>query len=270
MVYAAFLSAGSSIQIARQPRMRDRRRYKTKATISSPCVSGSTVEDGTLEVKDLSLTWDNGRKILRDISLTVPKGQFCMVVGPNGCGKSTLLRIIANLVFPDRGTVLAPKPVGIVFQDPSEQMLFPSVYMEVFSGNDAMVPYEERLNNTIETMKSVGIMDIAAKSTLDLSGGQKQRVATATMLVRQPQLMLFDEVTASLDPESRAGVLQLVRKILRERNIAGIWVTHVYEELPYADRIVVLKDGRIHIDGTYEHVCPRLKAMWADYGATEW
>ncbi|KAJ8905158.1 hypothetical protein NDN08_001668 [Rhodosorus marinus] len=219
--------------------------------------------DVALQVNDLSLAWSSGRPVLKGISFSVPKGQVCMVVGPNGCGKSTLLRLLHGLTYADSGKINIRSPVGFVFQDPSVQMLFPTVFMEVMSGTDEDAPMEERVELATNALKRTGMMHLANKPTLNLSGGQKQRIATATMLVRRPQFMLFDEVTASLDPEARVQMLEFAIGIVKELNIGSLWVTHVYDELECADRVIVLDSGAIIADGSLEEVKPTLSDLWA-------
>jgi len=102
-------------------------------------------------------------------------------------------------------------------------MLFPTVFMEVMSGTDEDAPMEERVELATSALERIGMIHLANKPTLNLSGGQKQRIATATMLVRRPQFMLFDEVTASLDPEARVQMLEFAIGIVKELNIGSLW-----------------------------------------------
>ena len=175
--------------------------------------------------------------VLQDVNLTVQPGEQCFILGPSGCGKSTLLRCIAGLL-PDEGCIewngplgaAHERPIGMLFQEPA---LFPhkNVWQNVAFGLKYKGVPKAEWRSTAETwLRIVGLEAHAEKKTDELSGGQRQRVSLARTLSAEPELVLLDEPLSALDRDLRDRLGADIRTILKERNIAAIWVTHDEEE----------------------------------------
>lgn len=203
-----------------------------------------------VRAENLSFTWPNGQVVLRDCSLAVPAGQFWMVLGTNGSGKSTLLRILAGLLVPQAGRCELAQPVGYVFQNPDHQLVMPSVAADV-----ALSLGTERLSATEVRQRvnlSLNLVDMGGfqqRPIYALSGGQKQRVALAGALAHQAQVLLLDEPTALLDPESQFDLVKVVRHLVQTQGITALWVTHRLEELDYCDGGFVIHQGQVVFEG---------------------
>lgn len=188
-------------------------------------------EDGyhsPISVRNLHFTWPNGRPGLRDISFDVAPGELAMVVGHNGCGKSTLLRVLRGLLNPTSGEVYLKSPCAFVFQNPDIQILMPSIGTDIALSlpNTGYKSKENVRKGVVRSMEAVGLTPpekFMRMSSHRLSGGEKQRAAIAAALAKEPDTILFDEITASLDPVSRAEILERVRSIICTERIAGIW-----------------------------------------------
>ena len=206
---------------------------------------------------------------LRDISLTVQRGEFFSLLGPSGCGKTTLLRIIAGLDFPDAGSVRLGdanaldipahlRPVNTVFQS---YALFPHLDVHgnvAFGLRMKKVPPVEVERRVQEALELVRISRLAKRSPADLSGGEKQRVALARALVNEPQVLLLDEPLAALDLKLRKELQQELRALQRRTGITFIYVTHDQDEaLSMSDRIAVMEHGQIVQLGTGEELYER-------------
>jgi energy-coupling factor transport system ATP-binding protein len=204
-----------------------------------------------LAVHNLHFQWPLAQvPLFQEFSLAVPRGQFWMVLGNNGSGKSTLFRLIAGLLDPLRGTIQYAPPLGYVFQNPDHQLVMPSVETDVAFGlaneNLTTKQIQERV---AEALDSVGLLDLRRRPIYALSGGQKQRVAMAGALARHSELILLDEPTALLDPENQQDLVQQVRRLVDERGITALWITHRLEELASADYGIVLNEGKISEQG---------------------
>lgn len=169
-----------------------------------------------------------------------------MVLGNNGSGKSTLFRLIAGLHKPLDGTIQYRSPLGYVFQNPDHQLVMPSVETDVAFGlaNEGFTAREVR-ERVAEALDSVGLLDLRRRPIYALSGGQKQRVAIAGALARHSELLLLDEPTALLDPDNQQDLVQQVRRLVDERGITALWITHRLEELASADYGIVLDGGKL-------------------------
>ncbi len=208
---------------------------------------------------------------LRDLSLAIPQGQFCTVVGVNGAGKSTLCYLLAGFVphfyhgeltgtAQVAGHDVAQTPlaemaadVGLVFANPFNQITGArfSVREEVAFGLENMgIPRAEMLARTEEMLALTGLSDLAERSPYALSGGQQQRLAIASVLVMRPRLLVLDEPTSQLDPAGTQEIFALLAKLVRRGETAVVLVSHELEWIgQHADRVVVLDDGRILADG---------------------
>lgn len=207
------------------------------------------------------------------VNFEIDEGSFVAVLGHNGSGKSTLAKMLNALYVPTQGKILVcgidtsdenrtydiRSQAGMVFQNPDNQLVSTVVEEDVAFGpeNMGVEPVEIR-RRVDEALRVVRMSDHAESAPHMLSGGQKQRIAIAGVLAMQPKVMIFDESTAMLDPMGREEVLSTVRRINRERGITVIWITHFMEEAAQADRVIVMDDGCIVMDGTPREVFSRV------------
>ena len=194
------------------------------------------------------------------ISLDIPSGQFVAILGPNGSGKSTLAKHLNVLLLPNEGTVWIDgkdthakerlweirSQVGMVFQNPDNQIIGTSVEEDVAFGPENKNIEPEKIRKIVETvLRKVKLWDRRKASPSILSGGQKQRLATADALAGLPACLVLDEPTAMLDPDSRKEVINIVKELNRKEGMTIILITHHTDEVVDADRIVLMKDGKI-------------------------
>ncbi len=212
-----------------------------------------------IEVKDLSFAWKSGQVVLDQCSLSVPRGEFWMLLGTNGSGKSTLLQLIAGLLVPQVGTIDIQGGLGIVFQNPDCQLVMPTVGADVAFGLVAekltLSQVRHRVN---EALTAVNLADLIRRPIYALSGGQKQRVAIAGAIARQIEVILFDEPTALLDPDSQLDLVAQVRELVKVRGLTALWVTHRLEELDYCDGAFLIENGRLVDQGDPARMRQRL------------
>jgi len=223
-----------------------------------------------VECRDLSreLLSEPRRFLVKDINFSVEPAEVLGVIGPSGAGKSSLLRLINRLDEPTEGTVLfhgqdyrtietasLRRSIGMVMQ---RAYLFPGTVAE----NLAFGPRQQGRtlsNREIDSLLAeVGLAGYATRDALTLSGGEAQRVAITRALANEPEVLLLDEPTSALDEASRGSVEQLLERLIRDRHLTCIWVTHSLEQArTMADRILVLDGGRIKAIGPAEEVLPR-------------
>ncbi|MCF8133448.1 MAG: energy-coupling factor ABC transporter ATP-binding protein [Synechococcus sp. Tobar2m-G35] len=197
-------------------------------------------------VDQLSFRWPDGSLALSHCSLTLPGPGLWMLVGDNGSGKSTLLRLIAGVLTPAGGQIHCPSPPALVFQNPDHQLLLPGCGSELlFHRPEGAAPGAPARRQDVETtLARVGLAGYAGRPIHSLSGGQKQRLAIASALISGARLLLLDEPTALLDPESQADVLALIRELCSgEAPLTALWVTHRLEELDRCDGALLLQRG---------------------------
>ena len=215
---------------------------------------------------------DEGQKAvyaLRGVDLTIEKGSFVVVLGHNGSGKSTLAKTFNAVLLPAGGKVWVEgmdtldqelllairQRVGMVFQNPDNQIVANVVEEDVaFAPANLGVPTEEIRRRVDEALKAVGMDQFVTHAPHLLSGGQKQRIAIAGVIAMEPACIVLDEATAMLDPIGRREVLSTVHRLNREKDITVILITHHMNEAEDADRVVVMNDGRVDLDGTPEEV----------------
>lgn len=202
--------------------------------------------DGAIAVNQLTFQWQPGEFVLQDCSLQVPMGEFWMLLGRNGSGKSTLLRLLTGLMEPQSGYIQLLQPLGFVFQNPDHQLVMPTVGADVAFGlvSEQLSPPEIR-RRVDEALSAVGLQSMKRRPIYGLSGGQKQRVAIAGAIARHSQVLLLDEPTALLDPDSQLELVIQVQQLVKTRGIAALWVTHRLEELDYCDGAFILEKGRV-------------------------
>ncbi|PSN18986.1 LuxR family transcriptional regulator [filamentous cyanobacterium CCP5] len=188
-------------------------------------------------------------------------GEFCMLLGSNGSGKSTLLRILAGLLIPKSGSYHIKQPVGFVFQNPDHQLVMPTVGADVAFGlvGEQLSVAETKIR-VDEALDAVNLLHLKRRPIYALSGGQKQRVAIAGALARHCSVLLLDEPTALLDPDSQLELVDQVRGLVKERGLTALWITHRLIELDYCDRAFLLKNGQVTAEGTAQDLKRSLTA----------
>ncbi|PYZ91886.1 energy-coupling factor transporter ATPase [Salipaludibacillus keqinensis] len=203
--------------------------------------------------------------VLKDIWLTVPTGEWLTILGHNGSGKSTLAKFFNALLVPTEGGVIScgmdtkdehqwtniRRQVAMVFQNPDNQIVAPTVEDDVAFGlENAGIPYDEMRERVYSSIERLGLKGLETQEPHSLSGGQKQRVALAGALALKPRIIVLDEATSMLDPTGKKEVLAMVQKLKEEENITIISITHDVSEAMIADRIVVLNEGQLVLEGT--------------------
>ncbi len=208
-------------------------------------------------------------KVLENFNLSIEQGSFVAILGHNGSGKSTVAKLTNGILFADEGSVIVDnikaqdddsiydirKTVGMVFQNPDNQIVSSIVEEDVAFGVENIgVPSEECRHRVDEALKTVGMYEYRLRTPSKLSGGQKQRVAVAGIIAMKPKCIVLDEPTAMLDPSGRKEVLDTVMKLNREESITIVLITHYMDEAVKADRVLVMDDGVIKLDGTPQQV----------------
>ena len=235
-----------------------------------------------IEASELAYKYpEAAHRALKGVTLSVEKGERVAILGPNGCGKSTLAKLLNALYTPTSGTLRVAgldagdeknawqvrTHCGMVFQNPDNQLVATIVEEDVAFGLENLgVPPEEIRARVDEALEAVGMREYALSSPHMLSGGQKQRVAIAGVLAMRPEIIVFDESTAMLDPVGRAEVLEVVRRLNREEGITVIWITHFMEEAALCDRVLVMQQGRIALEGAPREVFAGHRQQVRDMG----
>ena len=236
-----------------------------------------------IEIKNLNFSYKdddgNPENVLRDLSLSIDKGEYVAVLGHNGSGKSTLAKLL-NLVIDDydyfEGSIVIDgmeisspdmseddvfelrKKVGMVFQNPDNQIVATIVEEDVAFGPENLgLPRDEIRKRVDEALAAVGMTEYSRHEPHRLSGGQKQRVAIAGIIAMRPECIIFDESTAMLDPMGRRDVVNAMEKLNREDGKTVITITHYMDEAVRADRVIVIDDGRIILDGKPSEIFAR-------------
>lgn len=208
-------------------------------------------------------------KVLENFNFSIEEGSFVAILGHNGSGKSTVAKLTNGILFADEGTVTVDsilardddtiydirKTIGMVFQNPDNQIVSSIVEEDVAFGVENIgIPSDECRKRVDEALKTVGMYEYRLRTPSKLSGGQKQRVAVAGIIAMKPKCIVLDEPTAMLDPSGRKEVIDTVMKLNREEGITIVLITHYMDEAVKADRVVVMDDGKIKLDGTPEQV----------------
>jgi energy-coupling factor transport system ATP-binding protein len=217
------------------------------------------MKPAAISLRDLSFGWAKDNPILRSCSLEVPQGEFWMLLGTNGSGKSTLLRLLAGLLPLQSGEFEIQPPIGFVFQNPDHQLVMPTVGADVAFGLVAenLSPVEVR-QRVDEALDALNLRELQRRPIYALSGGQKQRIAIAGAIARHCQVLLLDEPTALLDPDSQLELVDYVRRLVKNRGLTALWVTHRLEELDYCDGAFLLEQGRVVDQGDPQRIRPYL------------
>ena len=211
-------------------------------------VSGTDVEmvAPAITVRDLCFSWPKGDRVLHNCSLKVPKGEFWMLLGTNGSGKSTLLRLLAELLSPQSGEIDIQGRLGFVFQNPDHQLVMPTVGADVAFGLvEEKLPIAQVRERVEEALAAVNLLDLQRRPIYALSGGQKQRIAIAGAIARHCEVLLLDEPTALLDPDSQLDLVAQVQRLIKNRGLTALWVTHRLDELNYCDGAFLLEKGEV-------------------------
>lgn len=217
------------------------------------------MQEAAIAIRDLSFAWAADKPVLQHCSLEVPRGEFWMLLGTNGSGKSTLLKILAGLLTPQSGKVEMDQPVGFVFQNPDHQLVMPTVGTDVAFGLVAEnLPLAVVRDRVDEALAAVNLQHLQRRPIYALSGGQKQRIAIAGAIARHCEVLLLDEPTALLDPDSQLDLVEQVRKLVKSRGITALWVTHRLAELDYCDGAFLLEKGHVVDQGDPERLKRRM------------
>lgn len=233
-----------------------------------------------IEVKNLSFAYEQADSefqsselfatvpTLKNISFNVEAGEYIAILGHNGSGKSTLAKLLNMILTPSDGKIYIDgreitaedfteedifnvrKDVGMVFQNPDNQLVATVVEEDVAFGPENLgLPREEIRRRVNSALYLTGMTDYAHHAPHKLSGGQKQRVAIAGIIAMKPKIIIFDESTAMLDPLGRREVIEIMEKLNREEGITILNITHYMDEAARADRILVINDGELLLDG---------------------
>ena len=231
-----------------------------------------------IKAENIVFTYDDNdaadkHYVLNNLSIEIEKGSFMCILGHNGSGKSTLAKLLNMILTPDSGKIYIDgmditkadisddeifevrRKIGMVFQNPDNQLVATIVEEDIAFGpeNLGVDPAEIRLR-VDEALKTVGMTEYATHAPHRLSGGQKQRVAIAGIIAMQPDCIIFDESTAMLDPQGRKEVMSTITKLNKEKGITVIHITHNMDEAVLADRVVVINEGQLYLDGTPKEV----------------
>jgi len=233
-----------------------------------------------IEFRNVSFDYVNheGKLInaIRDISFTVQRGEFLVIIGHNGSGKSTLAKLINALLIPSAGEVMIKgmdtknsslvwdirKTAGMVFQNPDNQMVSTIVEEDVAFGPENIGIESGKIRLRVdESLKTVHMSEFARHAPHFLSGGQKQRIAIAGILAMKPEIIILDEPTAMLDPIGRKEVLSTMKRLNEEEGITVVYITHYMEEAVYADRIMVMENGEIMLNDSPREIFSNVEKL---------
>ena len=218
------------------------------------------------------------KRAVDGVELDVKKGDFVAILGHNGSGKSTLAKHINALLLPSEGEIWVAgmntkeedhvwdirQSAGMVFQNPDNQIIGTVVEEDVGFGPENMgIPTEEIWTRVEEALKAVGMYKYRKHSPNRLSGGQKQRVAIAGIVAMHPQCIVLDEPTAMLDPNGRKEVIRAVRALNMVEEITVLLITHYMEEVVYADKVIVMDEGKVVMQGTPKEIFSRVEELKA-------
>ena len=230
-----------------------------------------------IETRELSFRYSEDSPLaLEDVTLSIEEGSFTAVLGHNGSGKSTLAKHFNAILLPSGGKVYVGgidtadesrlfdirKTAGMVFQNPDNQIVANVVEEDVaFACENMGLPPEEIRRRVDESLAAVGMSDHAKSAPHLLSGGQKQRVAIAGILAMQPRCIVMDEPTAMLDPSGRAEVMAAIQRLNRSMGVTVVLITHHMDEAAAAQRVIVMKQGRVALDGTPRQIFSQVERM---------
>lgn len=238
-----------------------------------------------IKVEDLSFEYirrdedgnvESVNRAIDGVNLDVEKGDFIAILGANGSGKSTLAKHINAILYPTEGIVLVNgmntadeeklweirQTAGMVFQNPDNQIIATVVEEDVGFGPENLgVPTAEIWERVETSLKAVGMLEYRHLSPNKLSGGQKQRVAIAGIMAMKPQCIVLDEPTAMLDPNGRKEVITTVRELNKNEKVTVLLITHHMDEVIYADKVIVMDQGKVVMQGTPREIFSRVEEI---------
>ena len=240
-----------------------------------------------IRTESLGFTYEDDGEVKREaipalenVNVSIAEGEYVAVLGHNGSGKSTFAKLLNLILTPTVGKIYIDgqdvttedfteddvfeirKKVGMVFQNPDNQLVATVVEEDVAFGPENLgLPREEIRRRVTESLCLVDMQDYAHHAPHKLSGGQKQRVAIAGIIAMKPRVIIFDESTAMLDPLGRREVVSIMERLNREEGITVINITHYMEEAARADRVIVINDGKLALDGTAKEVFSEVEKL---------
>jgi energy-coupling factor transport system ATP-binding protein len=246
------------------------------------------MKDYIIRTENLGFTYSDGDDLsvaneipaLSGVSINIERGEYVAILGHNGSGKSTLAKLLNLILTPTVGKIFIEdtdvtredfseddvfdvrRKIGMVFQNPDNQLVATVVEEDVAFGPENLgLPREEIRRRVNSSLALVGMTEYARHAPHKLSGGQKQRVAIAGIIAMRPKVIIFDESTAMLDPKGRREVVDIMERLNREEGITVLNITHYMEEAARADRVIVINDGKIALDGTPREVFSKVDAL---------
>ena len=232
---------------------------------------------GIIDVKNLVYKYDDNKKNAVDnLSLSIKEGEFVVIIGHNGSGKSTLAKHFNGIFLPTEGDVFVKgmntkdeeniwnirQNAGMVFQNPDNQIVATIVEDDVAFGPENLGVEKEEIRKRVdEALNIVRMSEFSQKPPHNLSGGQKQRVAIAGIIAMSPDCIIFDEPTAMLDPRGRKEVIDTIVRLNKKEKKSVIHITHFMDEATEADRVIVMQEGRIVMQGNPREIFSKVKEL---------